>query len=63
VAIAIAYRAVERTVRAMKFPAYTAQIVAYVVAGLSHRTGGRIDFARLWSRQAVSPELEELVRA
>jgi hypothetical protein len=61
--IAILYRSVERTVRAMKFPAYGAQIVAYLVAGLSHRTGGRIDFGRLWSSQAVSPQLEELVRA
>jgi hypothetical protein len=63
VAIALLYRSIERTVRAMKFPAYGAQIVAYLVAGLSHRTGGRIDFGRLWSNQAVSPELEELVRA
>lgn len=63
VAIGILYRAVERTVRAMKFPAYGAQIVAYLVAGLSHRTGGRVDFSRIWTRQAISPELEDLVRA
>lgn len=63
VAIGILYRAVERMVRAMKFPAYGAQIVAYLVAGLSHRTGGRIDFARIWTWQAVSPELEDLARA
>jgi hypothetical protein len=63
VAIGILYRAVERTVRAMKFPAYGAQIIAYLVAGLSYRTGGRVDFQRIWSRQAVSPELEDLVRA
>lgn len=63
VAIGIFYRAVERTVRTMKFPAYGAQIVAYLVAGLSHRTGGRVDFARIWARQAVSPELEDLARA
>jgi hypothetical protein len=61
VAIGILYRAVERKVRAMKFPAYGAQIVAYLVAGLSHRTGGRVDFSRIWTRQAVSPELEDLV--
>ncbi|MGE3778540.1 MAG: AIPR family protein, partial [Pirellulaceae bacterium] len=62
VAIAILYRSVERTVRAMKFPAYGAQIVAYLVAGLSYRTGGRIEFGRIWSSQGVSPQLEELVR-
>lgn len=63
VAIGILYRAVERTVRAMKFPAYGAQIIAYLVAGLSYRTGGRVDFVRIWTRQVVSPELEDLVRA
>ena len=62
VAIGILYRAVERTVRAMKFPAYGAQIIAYLVAGLSYRTGGRVDFARIWTRQAVSPDLDDLVR-
>ncbi|RWF74741.1 MAG: AIPR protein [Mesorhizobium sp.] len=63
VAIAILYRAVEKKIRSMKFPAYGAQITAYFVAGLSHRTGGRIDFGRLWSRQQVSVELERLVEA
>jgi hypothetical protein len=61
VALAVLYRAVEKKIRSMKFPAYGAQITAYVVAGLSHRTGGRIDFNRLWSRQAISPELEQLL--
>jgi hypothetical protein len=61
VAIGILYRAVERIVRAMKFPAYGAQIVAYLAAGLSHRTGGRVDFSRIWTGQAISPELENLV--
>ncbi len=61
VALAILYRAVERTIRAAKFPAYGAQIVAYVVAGLSHRVGGRLDFARVWSKQAASPEFESLI--
>jgi hypothetical protein len=46
----------------MKFPAYAAQITAYVVSGLAQRTGGRIDFERLWSRQSVSAELEDLVK-
>lgn len=62
VAIAILYRNIERIVRSMKFPAYGAQIIAYLVAGLSHRCGGRIDFGRIWSKQSISPELEALVR-
>jgi AIPR protein len=62
IAIAVLYRAVEKTIRSMKFPAYGAQITAYVVAGLGHKTGGRADFDRLWSQQAISGELEQLVR-
>ncbi|AXA74364.1 AIPR family protein [Achromobacter xylosoxidans] len=61
IAIAIVYRAAEKKIKSMKFPAYGAQIVAYVVAGISHRAGGRIDFNLLWSKQAISPELEELI--
>ncbi len=61
IALAVLYRAVEKKIRGMKFPAYKAQISAYLVAGLGQRTGGRIDFDRLWSRQAVSPELEKLI--
>lgn len=61
IAIAILYRAAEKKIKSMKFPAYGAQIIAYVIAGISHRTGGRIDFDLLWSKQVVSPELEKLL--
>src|SRR6202035_59580 len=61
VAAAILYRAVEKKIRSMKFPAYGAQIAAYLVAGISERTGGRIDFDRLWARQSVSAEMDRLV--
>ena len=61
IAIAVLYRAAEKKIRSMKFPAYGAQIIAYVVAGISHRTGGRIDFERLWSQQAVSGDMEQLI--
>ena len=61
IAITVLYRAAEKKIRSMKFPAYSAQITAYVVSGISHRTGGRMDFDRLWSKQAVSPELEQLI--
>lgn len=63
IAFAILYRASEKKIRSLKFPAYGAQITAYVVSGLLHRTGGRIDFDRLWSKQAISPELEDLIAA
>ncbi|MBG0794462.1 AIPR family protein [Methylocystis sp. H62] len=61
IAIAVLYRAAEKKISSMKFPAYGAQITAYVVAGLSHRSGGRVDFERLWSKQTVSPELEQMI--
>lgn len=61
VAILIFYRSAERVVRAAKFPAYAAQIVAYTIAAVSHRTGGRIDFGQIWIRQGISPQLEDLV--
>lgn len=63
IAKAILYRAVERTVKSMKFPAYSAQITAYVVAALSHRTGGRFDFDRIWTKQVISPELVHMAEA
>lgn len=63
VALTILYRTAERIVRLQKLPAYRAQIVAYLVAGLSLRTGGRLDFERIWSHQAVSWELETLIGA
>jgi hypothetical protein len=61
VAIAVLYRAAEKKIKSMKFPAYGSQITAYVVAGISHRSCGRVDFDRLWSKQAVSSELEQLM--
>ncbi|WP_255565142.1 AIPR family protein [Methylovirgula sp. HY1] len=61
IAIAILYRSVEKKIKSMKFPAYGAQITGYVVSGLSHRAGGRIDFNGLWSKQMISPELEQLI--
>ncbi|MCJ8158591.1 AIPR family protein [Sphingomonas sp. LaA6.9] len=63
IATAILYRAAERIIRQMAFPAFRSQIVAYLVAGLSQRTGGRIDFEGIWRRQAISSELEDLLRS
>lgn len=63
IATAILYRTTERIIRQMAFPAFRSQIVTYLVAGLSQRTGGRIDFEGIWRRQAISSELEELLRS
>ncbi len=61
IAIAVLYRATEKVIRSMQFPAYRAQIAAYVVAGVSHKCGGRIDFELLWSKQSASQELERQI--
>lgn len=63
VATALLYRTAERIVRQTGFPAFRSQIVAYLVAGLSQRTGGAFDFEGVWRRQALSTELEDLLRA
>jgi len=63
VSIGLVFRATERIVRQMGFPAFRAQIAAYLVAALAQRTGGRIDFEMIWKRQVISSELELLLRA
>lgn len=63
IALTILYRTTERLVRAMKFPAYGANIAAYLVAALGDRTGGRIDFDLIWRQQRLSPELETLTHS
>lgn len=62
IAKAVLFRAVQAMVRAAKFPAYQANITAYTVAALSWRTGGRIDFERIWTNQALSPELRSMLQ-
>lgn len=58
----ILYRAVQRIVRQQKFPAYQANIVAYLVAMLSWQSAGKLDLDRIWREQALSPSLEDLIR-
>ena len=41
--------------------AYQANITAYTVACLSWKSGGSVDFERIWSQQAVSPELRTMI--
>ncbi len=47
----------------MKFSAYQANISAYTVALLSWKSGGCIDFERIWSQQAISKELRAMLDA
>ncbi len=61
IAIAILFRTVQKTARRLKFPAYQANITAYLVAGISFATAGRIDFERIWAQQALSSDMEKLI--
>lgn len=62
VAIGLLYRASEKLVRQMGFPAFRAPIAAYLVAALGQRTGGRLDFAAIWKKQGISDGLEQMLR-
>jgi hypothetical protein len=63
VAEAILFRATLSIVRAKKFAAFQANIVAYTIACLSRACGGRIDFDIIWTRQVISPELHKLLES
>lgn len=45
------------------FAAFRSRIVAYLMVGQSQRSGGVLDFETVWRSQAVSAELEDLLRA
>lgn len=62
VAQIILFAAAQRIVKTEAFPAYRANIACYLVAYLSHRTGGRLQLAEIWRQQTVSPSLEQLMR-
>ena len=62
VAQIILFNAAQRIVKTEAFPAYRANIACYLVAFLSHRTGGRLLLSDIWRRQAISAELEQLLR-
>lgn len=63
VAKAILFNAVTRIVRQEAFPAYRANIVAYLIAYLSHRCSGQLDTEAIWRGQAITAELERLLRS
>jgi hypothetical protein len=62
IAQAILFLAAQRIVRREAFPAYRINITTYLVSYLSHRTGGRLRLDLIWQRQALSDELELLLR-
>lgn len=62
VAQAILFLAAQRIVRRESFPAYRINIATYLVAYLSHRTGGKLRLDLIWQRQSLSNDLEALLR-
>ncbi len=50
------YRESQKLLRPM-FQAFQANVTAYTVAVLSEKLGSRIDLDRIWTKQALSPEL------
>ena len=61
IAKGLIFRSVQSIVKARKFPAYQANIVAYTVACLSYRTNGHVDFNAIWLAQGISKELREML--
>lgn len=62
VAKGIVFKSALSIVRQEKFPAYRANIVAYLVAYLAHRFGSQIDLSLIWNEQELSDELKSLLR-
>ena len=60
---AILYKAVTRIIRKEQFPAYRSNIVAYLIAYISYRTGGQLDMDLIWQNQSLSGEFEELLHS
>lgn len=55
------YRDVEKLIRSM-FPAFKANVAAYLVSLLSRKLGDRLSLERVWLRQGISSELSEQLR-
>lgn len=58
IAKAIFFKKTHSLVRPM-FPAFQANVAAYLVSLFANRLGERIDFERIWARQDISQELRQ----
>lgn len=61
IAQAIVFRSVQKIVKDRKFPAYQANISAYLVSWLASASAGGFDFEYVWKQQAVSNDFKALV--
>lgn len=58
---AIIFKTAERLAR-KELDGFRAQVAAYTVASLSHRTADQLDLSLVWSNQAVTQALEGMMR-
>ena len=61
IAKAILFKRAQALVRPM-FPAFQANVAAYVVSLLANRLGDRIDLEKIWLRQDISTELRSQIQ-
>ena len=59
IAKAIIFKSTQKLVRARKFPAYQANIIAYTVAVVASRCSAGIDLENIWREQCVPEDLGE----
>jgi len=62
VARVILFKAAEKIARQIGFSAYRANAITYTVSLLSYRTHRRVDLNQIWTDQAISPALEDVLR-
>lgn len=55
------YRDMEKLIRPM-FPAFKANVGAYLVAVLSRQLGDKLSLERIWLKQGISPELAQQLK-
>jgi hypothetical protein len=61
IAKAILFKTSEKLIGAQAYGGFRAQIVAYSLAWLSHKTAQRIDLEEIWKTQKISPALSEAI--
>lgn len=61
VAKTIIFKTAHKLVRPM-FPAFQANIAAYVVAVLANQLGDKLDLDMIWLKQGLSPQLQEQIQ-
>lgn len=61
VAKAILFRKTEKLVQAQRYGGYRANIVAYTLAWLSHKTAKRMNLEKIWDQQGLPPIIEESI--